>query len=288
MATAKQIIDKATSYIGTREDARGNVLFNIDYYGYPLNYRSAWCCTFVWDIFRMCGASELFYDGKKTAYCPYVGDWAIANKLIVSKNEGRYGDVVLFDWDKNGNSDHVGFIISKNADGTYTTVEGNTSTTSASNGGTVMKRTRYVSNINYIIRPKYELEPIISPKPAVTSPTIELGNRHAVNFCGFADKSKVLQEALNMDYRASLVVDGDFGTTSKKALGNHYVKKGEKQYMVTALEILLMMNGYDAGGVENPGVFGYGLESAVKKFQKDKNLTPDGIAGRNTFLELIK
>lgn len=157
MATARQIIEKAQSFIGTKEDNNGNVIFNAEYYGRNIGH-SAWCCTFVWYIFEQCKASNLFCDGKKVAYCPTVGDWAIANNLTVPKTEGKYGDIVLFDWDKNGNSDHIGFILKKNADGSYQTIEGNTSISNQANGGMVMERTRYISTINYIIRPKYDTD----------------------------------------------------------------------------------------------------------------------------------
>ena len=48
-----------------------------------------------------------------------------------------------------------------------------------------------------------------------------------------------------------------------------------------------MCRGYDVNGVECPGVFGDGLEKAVKQFQTDRGLKVDGIAGRNTILKLI-
>lgn len=98
---------------------------------------------------------------------------------------------------------------------------------------------------------------------------------------------KVLQKALNLDYNSGLVVDGIFGTKSNTALGSHYVKKGETQYMVTALEILLMINGYDSKCVESPGEFCSGLETVVKAYQKDNGLTADGIAGAKTFKALV-
>ncbi len=37
------------------------------------------------------------------------------------------GDVVLFNWDYDGSTDHVGFVVEDNGDGTITTLEGNTS-----------------------------------------------------------------------------------------------------------------------------------------------------------------
>ena len=92
---------------------------------------------------------------------------------------------------------------------------------------------------------------------------------------------------MNNDYGAKLTVDGAFGKNSKATLGKHYVKKGEKQYLVTAVEIALMCRGYDVNGVECPGIFGDGLEKAVKQFQKDRGLKVDGIVGRKTILKLI-
>lgn len=97
----------------------------------------------------------------------------------------------------------------------------------------------------------------------------------------------VLQTGINQDYRAGLVVDGIWGPASERALGSHFVCRGECQYMVTALEILLMLKGYNPQGVECPGSFGAGLDAAVRAYQRDHGLTVDGIAGRNTFMSLI-
>ena len=157
MNQAKLIMDKAASFIGTVESPPGsnNVIFNTDYYGgavsgdwYP------WCCAFVWDIFRMCGLSGLFYDGKKTAYCPTVYNWARQKGLIVPKETARYGDIVLFDWGGDGVADHIGLVEDYNG-ANYATVEGNTSVSNNSNGGQVMRRTRYAGQIQAIVRPKY-------------------------------------------------------------------------------------------------------------------------------------
>lgn len=160
MATAKQIIDKAKSFIGVKENPpySNNVIFNTDYYGHPVNGSAyPWCCTFVWDIFRMCGASNLFFNGNKTASCTAVLNWARANGLIVNNSSGRAGDIILFDWDCSGDADHIGLIIEKNSNGSYTTVEGNTSLTNNSNGGEVMERNRR-DYIRAIIRPKYDVD----------------------------------------------------------------------------------------------------------------------------------
>lgn len=141
------------------------------------------------------------------------------------------------------------------------------------------------------------------PKP--TTPTtgntvVRDGQIHANNFCaagletdgirGTATKKagiKVLQQAMNLDYKAGLEVDGVWGPKSEAALGSHYVTYGEKQYMVTACEILLMLKGYNPNGVECPGEFGSGCLAAVKQYQKDNSLSVDGNCGPATFKSLI-
>lgn len=127
------------------------------------------------------------------------------------------------------------------------------------------------------------------------------GQTHANNFvqaglkvdgvCGSNTKKvaiKVLQHAMNLDYNANLKVDGDWGSKSETSLGKHYVKLGESQYMVTALEILLMLRGYDCGGVELPGVFGNNLQASLKAYQKDNKMSQTGKATADVFKSLIK
>ena len=92
----------------------------------------------------------------KTASCSVMGDYAIKQKANVPWSKKKVGDVILFDFNHNGTSDHTGIIEAINSDGTITTIEGNTSETSNDNGGNVMRRTRYKSQVNYFVRPKYD------------------------------------------------------------------------------------------------------------------------------------
>ena len=158
MATAKDIVDLAASFVGVKENPpdSNNVIFNTDYYGRHV-YGGAypWCCTFGWDIFRMAGASELFYDGKKTAYCPEVVNWGRKNDLIVPLTDGRPGDLILFDWNHDGVADHIGIIEKQLDKNIYRTIEGNTAVGNDSNGGEVMRRTRDTNTVCCIIRPRY-------------------------------------------------------------------------------------------------------------------------------------
>lgn len=99
---------------------------------------------------------------------------------------------------------------------------------------------------------------------------------------------KVLQKAMNLDYGAGLAVDGIWGSATEAALGNHYVKSGETQYMVTACQILLLIRGFNPNGVEYPGTFGSGCLAAVKKFQTNMKLPVTGICNAATFIKLAK
>lgn len=123
---------------------------------------------------------------------------------------------------------------------------------------------------------------------------------HISNFTGTAISSdgiigtetrkgivKCLQRTLNLDYKSGLAVDGCRGNATNVALGNHYVKRGETQYLVTFVEIGLMALNYYNGSVESPGVFGGGLETAVRNFQKANGLVCDGICGRNSILKIL-
>ena len=146
--------------------------------------------------------------------------------------------------------------------------------------------------------------PAPTPKPNPIKPSTSInqivkdGQIHARNFAakglgadGIRGANtikagiKVLQQAMNLDYGAGLALDGKWGKKSESALGRHTVRRGEKQYMVTALQILLMLKGYYCNGVD--GHFGAGCEKAVRQYQADHGIGVDGIAGYKTFKSLI-
>lgn len=65
------------------------------------------------------------------------------------------------------------------------------------------------------------------------------------------------------------------------------LKKGCKGEDVRALQILLIGRGYSCGGPGADGDFGSNTDAAVRKYQKAKGLTQDGIAGKNTMGSLL-
>lgn len=99
---------------------------------------------------------------------------------------------------------------------------------------------------------------------------------------------KFIQIALNTSFKAGLLVDGILGPKTRQKLHAYPKRFKDRDMLVTALEIGLYLNGYDAGGIENPGIFGNGLLAAVLNFQEDRNLEKDGVAGAATFTALSK
>lgn len=263
-----------------------------------------WCAAFVsWVLMQAFGQAAA---EKMLKHWPYVYVPTLAGDFTNYANP-QVGDVVMFK--HGGVFTHTGIVTSVSGD-YFTTIEGNTSGGSSiiANGGGVCSKGYYNSNLpgTKFARLDWSIvagqAPAPASKPATTggNAVIRDGQIHCNNFTGAGipvdgyDGPKtrkgavmVLQTALNMDYRAGLTVDGILGAMTLQALGSHYVCLKECQYLVTALEILLMLKGYNPQGVECPGSFGSGLEAAVRQYQKDHGLTVDGIAGRNTFMSLV-
>ena len=246
MAKASDIVKKAAKEIGVKENPAGSnrVKYNTAYYGREVSGSAyPWCCAFIWWVFRECGASRLFFNGKKSAYCPTVEAWGKAEGLTVERSKGKPGDIVLFDFYGKGISGHIG-IIEKVVGNKYQTIEGNTSSTSDDNGGAVMRRTRPLSVVRCIIRPKYDGVTATSSKEVKT-------------------------------VKVELPV----------------LKQGSKGRSVGVLQTLLKALGYkdqygNALDVDND--FGKKTAYALKKFQKAKGLTVDGVCGEKSWSKLLK
>ena len=94
---------------------------------------------------------------------------------------------------------------------------------------------------------------------------------------------KALQTELNKQYNAKLKVDGVFGKATKAKCPT--VRKGAKGDITYVIQAALTCLGYDVNGLD--GIYGAGLEKAVKQFQKAKGLSADGIVGKDTFEKLL-
>ena len=240
---------------------------------------------------------------KYSASCSNFGDWAIKNKLKVSKsNTPKRGDILLFDFNHNGTSDHVGFVLSAKGNTIYT-VEGNTSLTSNDNGGCVMKRTRTKSQVNYFVRPKYTDE--ITAEMVVQTALDEVGTKekpsgsNKVKYNTWFYQKAVKGSAYPwcmvfvswvFAHVKTDVKNTTTDTTTKKAykgafpnlsnVSRKYLKKGDKGKEVTKWQKFLNWAGYNCGKAD--GKFGDKTEGATKSFQYKNGLTADGFVGAKT------
>lgn len=162
-----RVIETALSFEGTTETPINNVIFNFDYYGHRVNGTAyPWCVTYLWDVFRLADASDLFYGGGKCAGATTLYNYYKKQGQTVKPEDARRGDIIFFKWDKNSDYyQHVGLATS-NPYTHYTTfidtIEGNTSPSDNSNGGQVMQRSRKLSYVAGVARPNYKGDEIMT------------------------------------------------------------------------------------------------------------------------------
>lgn len=133
-----------------------------------------YCGMFVSWVFDKAGAT---CAGLPGAYTPtMLANGKKAGKAVAIK-DAKPGDVVYFDWEGDGVTDHVGIVESNN--GSYLTcIEGNTTGTNGKSGG-VNRRTRAYSTVSGVIRPDYSGSSVSNP-PTTSTPTTS-GDKIAVD-----------------------------------------------------------------------------------------------------------
>lgn len=238
----------------------------------------------------------------KTAGCGVLGDWAKSKGYWHSyKETAKPGDLVLFDFNGNhGYRQHVGIVVSQTGN-TLTCIEGNTSVTSNDNGGSVMRRVRYVSQVVGYIRPPYtstqtaaELLRIASAQVGVKeSPANSNNVKYNTWYYGHAVSGSAYPWCAVFVCWCFAVLAGEIsGESVPKTTTEEYcnvtakvLKYGASGPAVKKLQILLNGLGYSCGTVD--GKFGTKTSRAVSDFQKDSGLTVDGVCGAATWTKLI-
>lgn len=95
-------------------------------------------------------------------YCPSIVAMAGSGSLglrLVKLDNALPGDLVFFDFPGGERHDHVGFFVKHNHDGTFSTIEANTSPSnsgSQANGGGVYRRVRANGLASAVVRPPYK------------------------------------------------------------------------------------------------------------------------------------
>ena len=180
---ATQIIELARKQIGVKATNVKKCKYNTWYYGGVVSGSGFdWCAVFVCWLFDQLKALDLIFG--KNAGCGYMAaafknrSQLVYNKdfSLMKASQLRSGDVVFFHWNTDKSvccpgvysCDHVGIVEAVNADGTITTIEGNTGSTY---NGEVMRRVRSMSVVSCVGRPAYdpeEVKPVSAKLPVVT------------------------------------------------------------------------------------------------------------------------
>lgn len=147
-----------------------------------------YCAMFASWVFNQAGAS---CAGLPGAYCPTIVQIGRTRGKTVAVRNAQPGDVVLFDWEGDGTSDHVGIVEGNN--GSYLQcIEGNT------NNGVVARRTRAYSSVICVIRPDWGSGSTAGTvqKPAASKPTAFSGGNLEVDGIWGKLTTSALQKAL--------------------------------------------------------------------------------------------
>lgn len=258
---------------------------------------TAWCAIFVTWCLRNAGIS--------TSICPsfagctsFRDSYMIPKKIWKLRTSGyipRSGDLIFFNWNKQTNKlQHVG-IVEKVVDNTIYTIEGNSKGSYTTYG---VRHKSYLKTSRCIVG--YGALPYEGSSSTSTT----------VGTVDFESRIKMFQSWMNKIYSAGLAIDGSFGPASKRAAirilqrninttrsnkidvdGSFGPKtkaavddfrtysRGSSGHMIYLAQGMLYANKINPKGFD--GLFGPGLQSAVKLYQIKKGLSATGIIDQN-------
>jgi hypothetical protein len=215
MTTAQDVLTVARRYLGTKESPpHTNKQIFGEWYGWN---GVPWCAIFVSYCFyeaRLPLPYEIQQNKKGFAYCPYGVNYY--------RNQGKFdkkpqeGDLVFFDWQKDGISDHVGIVEKVVSPTQVICIEGNTSYQDNSNGGEVMRRTRYLDTIQGFAHPDYDGNSTINHNSLIpTWPNVYIRLTSPLQKGEYIREWQ--QQMVNLGYNLGSI-DGIFGPKCHEAL----------------------------------------------------------------------
>lgn len=223
-ATIESVISTAQHEVGYVEGG-GNHDGNITKYWaelYPAGQGQPWCAAFVRWVDLHASAPDLPISNPY--YCPSIVTYARQHKLWLPVDQGSPGDLILFQWKKNGVADHVGRVVTK-GNGVYATVEGNTSsgnTGSQNNGGGVYARNRSYTNGTVLGILDYSKLLALTKADNKTPPNLPPRNKVKANpFAKFASPCRIKSVGDNVrfvQWAVGVPVDGQFGKQTQYAV----------------------------------------------------------------------
>ena len=224
------VLKVAKSQLGYVE-GRGNYSKYGAWYGIPGYSHAAWCAMYVSYCFSQAGFPlPAIQHSKGFAYCPFGVSYFRKKGQLFKYPE--VGDIVFFDWQRDGTSDHVGLVLKVYGNGKIKTIEGNTSPSNNSNGGMVMTRNRSVSFCQGFARPFSKADSNTYPgyllmvkKPLMKGVTVLKLQNKLIEEGYVLDNDGVFgfetrQAVVNFQIDNSLDIDGVVGPATWEALAN--------------------------------------------------------------------
>ncbi len=142
----------AKSQLGVKENPPGS---NEVLYSKAYGIIGPWCAMFVSWCFVHAGSKTAFKMGSRFSFVPTVVTTARNRGFglrTVSWAEVRPGDLVCYDWTGDGEADHIGIFEGRTSADSFTAIEGNTALGNDSNGGEVMRRGRFLNQVQAFVR----------------------------------------------------------------------------------------------------------------------------------------
>ena len=240
----------------------------------------------------------------RTASCSVMGDYALKKKMTVPYSKAKKGDVVLYDFNGNGTSDHTGIIYAVKGGKIYV-VEGNTSQGNNCNGGMVMKRVRVKANVNYIVRPAYTKT--VTAEMVVKTALSQVGikespsgsNRVKYNTWFYGKEVRGASYPWCMTFVqwvfAHVIEPPKKKPTAPKpnpqgaysgSIPKPTLKKGSKGEAVKQLQKFYEWY-FSNVKFTNYGAFGAHTEAVQKAYQKAEKLTQTGVYGESSYKKAL-
>lgn len=236
MTSNTQLLKIAQKHLG-----QGGAVFR-RFAGLPSG--AAWCNAFVDYIASEGNVSKLYFNGKRETYCPHSIAWCNKNLALVPLYLAMPMDIIYFDWDRNGNPNHIGFVRARKDTSSVYTIEGNT------DGGKVAQKTRPSKYVQGIYRPHFH-------------GTFSLNKLKIDGECGYSTIA-CLQKVLGV------TVDGVLGRGTVKALQAKAKCSADGQWGNGTSKAVQKMIGTTADGA-----FGVNSVKALQKWINDKLYPPD-------------
>lgn len=227
-AEIDKVIAQAKSWLGINEYENRfveivNVYNEIPGARGPALVSYPWCAIFV---------SAVFWKAIKESRFAEMACDAMIHKfqelgLYSASGYPEVGDVIFYDWDSNGTSDHVG-IITEVADNGYTVIEGNKS--DAVGYRRIAISYPYIKGYGFATRLKGEETVQPTPSETVGQQMADkiIANRRwpTLKLYSKGEWVTVLQAMLNAENKAGLDVDGEFGVFTYSAVNKFQTAHG--------------------------------------------------------------